>query len=665
MLATKKAPVRTFLALVMPGLVILLTACTPPGPRALLEGDRLLREGKYQKAIQKLESARRYMERDPRVWNWLGLAYQGAGNADLAVAAYRQALELDRSSNMVFAAHYNLGNLYLEQGNAAAAVGELTSFCLLSNSLPALLKLGQAELRSRQVDAAGRTFERALRSWANEPAALNGLGLVYAQRNRPRDAAQCFQNALRQKATYAPALLNLAVLYHQQPGQKAYAVQKYREYLALEPHAANEEAVKAALRDLEQELAPVHPPATNHLVVVPPRTNPIVTLTNPVTVAANTQRAVITPAAPTQKVSQVTTSQIVKPVASVPPAHPNVPTPTTQHETNLSAPVVRTAVPASTAARSVPSSPGTPTNPGTRATVAAPLPTGAVEVPAVTVVELSEAPPPKAAQDVAPPFSPPISGPPATPSTGPGSGSMATTSPRKQEKRSLLQKLNPFAKKPKSGAASTGSAPKPGPAPKVTTSPAGIPATVPQEMAATDPAVSQAVPESPRYVYLAPAKPKAGNRADAKPLFEAGLTAQEGRHNEEALKSYRLALEKDPAYYEAWYNLSLAASQVGDLKATLQACEAALAIDPERAEARVHLGLVLEQAGYPLDAANELETAVKAKPDEVRAHLTLANLYAQKLHRSVQARAHYLRVLEIQPHHPRANEIRYWLAANP
>ena len=64
-------------------------------------------------------------------------------------------------------------------------------------------------------------------------------------------------------------------------------------------------------------------------------------------------------------------------------------------------------------------------------------------------------------------------------------------------------------------------------------------------------------------------------------------------------------------------------------------------------------------------AADELLKIVKDNPSEVRAHLSLGNLYAQQLGQPQAAREHYLKVLVAEPHHPRAAEIRYWLAANP
>jgi tetratricopeptide (TPR) repeat protein len=104
---------------------------------------------------------------------------------------------------------------------------------------------------------------------------------------------------------------------------------------------------------------------------------------------------------------------------------------------------------------------------------------------------------------------------------------------------------------------------------------------------------------------------------------------------------------------------------MSDWPAALEASETALAINPDGVNARLSLGLALDAAKYPLDAARELERVVAAKPDETRAHFALANLYAQKLGETAQARVHYRKVLDLEPSHPRSTEIRYWLSANP
>jgi Tfp pilus assembly protein PilF len=52
-------------------------------------------------------------------------------------------------------------------------------------------------------------------------------------------------------------------------------------------------------------------------------------------------------------------------------------------------------------------------------------------------------------------------------------------------------------------------------------------------------------------------------------------------------------------------------------------------------------------------------------PNQTRAHLALGKIYLEQLRQPAKARQHYLKVLEIDPHHPQAGAIRNWLAANP
>jgi tetratricopeptide (TPR) repeat protein len=167
-----------------------------------------------------------------------------------------------------------------------------------------------------------------------------------------------------------------------------------------------------------------------------------------------------------------------------------------------------------------------------------------------------------------------------------------------------------------------------------------------------------------RYAYKSPPKPAPGNRSDAERAFAQGVQAQEARRLPEAVQAYRLATQLDPTFFEAHYNLGLASTQAGHLAAALTAYENALAVQPRSLDARYNFALVLKQANYITDAANELEKVVATYPNETRAHLALGNIYAQQYHLPARARPHYLKVLEVEPRHPQASYIRYWLAAN-
>jgi tetratricopeptide (TPR) repeat protein len=182
---------------------------------------------------------------------------------------------------------------------------------------------------------------------------------------------------------------------------------------------------------------------------------------------------------------------------------------------------------------------------------------------------------------------------------------------------------------------------------------------------AEDLATKTVEPTFARYHYLSPAKPKSGNHAAGAERFAGGLAAHKNRRFTEAVVAYEAATAADPGYFDAYYNWALAAFELGDLKAASTASEYALAIDPASLDARYNFALGLQKANYPVDAAQELQKVIAAQPNEVRAHLNLGNLYAQTLSQPHWARSNYTRVLQLDPRHPQATAIRFWLAANP
>jgi len=78
--------------------VTLVAGCRPPGVRALLQGQRLMEQGEYPQAIEKLTEATdsALLRTNAQVWNYLGLAYHQAGRPAEAERAYQRALALNR-----------------------------------------------------------------------------------------------------------------------------------------------------------------------------------------------------------------------------------------------------------------------------------------------------------------------------------------------------------------------------------------------------------------------------------------------------------------------------------------------------------------------------------------------------------------------------------------
>src|SRR5487761_2410412 len=124
MLKTKNRAWRSGALLVL----ALAAGCTPPGPRALLDGKRLLERGQPGAALPRLETAATILKTNALAWSYLGLAYQQTGRLTNAIAAYQWALRLDRNLADV---HFNLGCALLDARRPDLAKLELSTFTML------------------------------------------------------------------------------------------------------------------------------------------------------------------------------------------------------------------------------------------------------------------------------------------------------------------------------------------------------------------------------------------------------------------------------------------------------------------------------------------------------------------------------------------------------
>jgi tetratricopeptide (TPR) repeat protein len=582
---------------------LLLAACAPPGPRALLQGQRLLEQGKSTEAIEKFKTATVLLATNApsaeaaQAWNYLGVAYHQAGQAAAAEHAYLRAQALDKD---LTEAHFNLGCLWLEQNRYDGARAEFTSYTLRrSNDAEGFVKLGTAELhasetgtvqaRTKVLNAAENSFKVALQRNPQSAEALNGLGLVRLYHNQPGEAVQFFSSALKQQPAFAPALLNLAIVAQQYLNQPQVAIEKYRAYLALKPVPANAEAVRQVLRQLEPATTPPARPAATPTTTPAPRTP-----------APNGTRGT----APTR----------TEPAPTVPKT----------------------------------SAPGVPPKPAAVA-AATPAALGSA-TPKVEAVKLAADPPIKPAQDGA-------TGAEAsqTPAPDAQKGSATTASSATEPttpKRSLFQRLF--------GHAET-SAAQPAALPAVTNT---LSTSNPNRMVSEADLPELPVPAGSRYTYRSSGRPLEGNRPEAQRALAQGVQAQGAGKRLEAIKAYRTATQLDPGFFDAYYNLGAVAAEAGELRTALAASENALALKPESRDARYNFALALTKANYFTDAANELEKLLAYSPNEVRAHLAVANLYAQQLRQPAKARPHYQRVLDLDPRHKQADNIRYWLVQN-
>lgn len=614
---------------------LVFAGCTPAGPASLLEGRKLLQRGQPRAAILPLHDAVQLMRTNGLAWGYLGLAYHQTGDFTNAATCYVQALRWDRDLVDV---RYNLGEAWLALGRPEAAKLELIAFTVQRpGHLNGWVARGTAELRNKEPAAAANSFATALRLSPTNVTALNNLGVALVQRGRAKEAEPYFVSATQQQPAFSPALRNLAIVQQQHLRDLPAARQTWRQYAALTPPPADAEAVARLIAALE---LPPPPAVATNLVPAPPPETPVPTPLPAVPVVAAppaTSAPPVTEAAP----APVTT---VAPPRRGPPAQPPPVTP-----------APRTAPPAQPAAPPV-------------AIVSTP-------VPIVTAPPLDPAPP------AAPPAT---SAPPVTASPPSTSATPVTAEAAAEEaRRGFLAKINPanlFKRKPKEELRPTrlpeaGATMPTAPPPSSTvaseiapTAPAPPPETrpaPPPPLILPEPRPPLPEPPPARYTYVRPAVPGAGNRAEANRAFRAGIEAQQQGRVREAVTDYQQATRADPQFFEAWNNLGLATHETGRLEQSLRAFEMALALRPDSAEARYNFAVALRDAGYPRDAASEFQQVLVTHPADIRAHLALGNLYSQRLGDISKARAHYRRVLELDPNHPQAPSIRAWLRDHP
>ncbi len=640
--------------------VLFAAGCQPHGPEALRRGDELLRAGKATEAVPMLERAATELSEDPRAWNFLGLAYHAAGRPAEAQKAYIRALRENRD---FFDAHYNLGALYIEQGEWTEAERSLRTFLAPDANhghAVATHLLGQAQLQLRKYDDAERSLAIAVKLAPKDADVWNDLGLVQSGKRRFANARQYFAWAVKLDPRHAASRLNLAVTA-QQLGDKRGALQTYREYLALVPAAPDAEGIRAVIRQLEAQTggAPLPPGLTNTPGAVKVVTNlaprPVAIVTNAVPKAAQP------PAQPAP----------AKPVAEPRPA------PVKAIERAAANPVNAPPVAPPVAAAGPAVAPAKPA-------VAAPVP---------EVVRVEDAPVLRPARDEIPPkktpSAPAVAAAPTAPSPAKPDpadsipadlvddsiGNDGTPGDRSEPgRRTFWKRVNPVgwgnpvkwfgsgSKPEKPATVSRLATPRPVAVSKTLPLPASAPATEAPKAVAKPTAPRPVVA---RYVRRAPAVLPAGKRTEAERFFNTAIAAHDRHDLADALALYQHAIELDPSYLAAHHNLALVAMEEGDVQRALLAADCAARIDPVSVPALRVFAAALQRGGFPADAADQLGRLVGVDPSDVAAHLSLAGLNAGPLGDPTTARRHYERVLALDPRHPQAAAIRVWLAANP
>ena len=240
------------------GVALLLAGCatTPEGvqPEGKAEdyynlGVAYLNSGEPRRALPELTRATEMAPRQAPYHNALGLAYFLDRNLPEAVKAFQRAVELDPKFADAF---NNLGTAYLGQRELPRA--EQAFKAALGNTFyptpqRAHFNLGNVYQQQGRLEEAAAQFRRAVDVDPEFANAHNSLGIVYLAQNKPDLAVTSFEAASRLTPTVAVVQRNLGIAYFR-AGKRPEARAALERALKLQPAGPGADEIRDLLRRL-------------------------------------------------------------------------------------------------------------------------------------------------------------------------------------------------------------------------------------------------------------------------------------------------------------------------------------------------------------------------------------------------------------------------------
>ena len=178
-------------------------------PAMHLRGFIALEAGDLARAGALLEGARRITPAEPTIHQSLGLLFRAARRHPEAVAAFREALRLDRR---LVTAWNSLGLSLLDLGRPAEALQALGSGLEISPGHPETLhNLGLVLERLGRLEEAEARYRAAAAARPGQLASLFALGRTLLERQKPAEAEPFLARALSARADWADARAALAL----------------------------------------------------------------------------------------------------------------------------------------------------------------------------------------------------------------------------------------------------------------------------------------------------------------------------------------------------------------------------------------------------------------------------------------------------------------------
>jgi tetratricopeptide (TPR) repeat protein len=245
----------------LPAFVLLLVSLNAQNP-ALDEGVQLIRDGKFDQALIKLEQAHRIAPRNATIENLLGITDTKLGRIEDADSHYRLAIHLDPRQaaphrnlgfNLLTArdyvaaepelrqaseldprdpfAHYYLLMLALAENKDAAALDEASKAGNLADTDPEVsANLAEAEIRMGHAEDAATRVERLETSNQLRADREYQMAVLFTQHAFYTQAVHCFRHIASADPSWQNRYnLALALLYANQPDEASSLLRSLHE----------------------------------------------------------------------------------------------------------------------------------------------------------------------------------------------------------------------------------------------------------------------------------------------------------------------------------------------------------------------------------------------------------------------------------------------------
>lgn len=194
-------------------------------------GIALVELGRYEEAVEQLETAQEHGAVDDRVYSALGYALHQIGEDDKAAEAYRQAI--DHAIEPMPWYHINRGAVLQSAGRLGAAAKEYRKAIKLDEtSARAYFALGLLRLDQGHNRDALSALTKAVKYGEHYGPAHAALGVALIRSDRRGDALLAYENAVRLMPDDPDARMSLARLLEEQ-GRVLEAAEQYLEFARI------------------------------------------------------------------------------------------------------------------------------------------------------------------------------------------------------------------------------------------------------------------------------------------------------------------------------------------------------------------------------------------------------------------------------------------------